>query len=89
MTYCDYERLVALAMTKCQRPSIFNQHKLLEKRQRSAMLIEHFIFSLWFMYSSVEVVTGAYIYCIESLVADFGRTFYLFLGVTFMARLHL
>ena len=86
LTWSDYEGIVA--KTKCQRPCIFNQFKFHGEPQQLSFQSENFIFSLWSSDSSVDVAKETYIYGLDSLVADFGGTLSLFLGVSFMTIWH-
>ena len=70
-------------LTNCMKPCNYRKYILGERKQTS-FKSEYFTFSLWAVSKNTVVKTEELIYPISSLVADFGGTLSLFLGISFM-----
>ena len=71
-------------MTGCQKPCSYKKYTLIGEKRRSTFKSEDFTFSLWAVSNSTMVEREELIYPLSSLVAEFGGTLGLFLGVSFI-----
>ena len=73
-------------MTGCKRPCKYKKYNFLgDPSSLSAYKSDHFVFSLWAVSYKTNVETEKLIYPSSSLVAEFGGTLSLFLGVSFIS----
>ena len=71
-------------LTKCTKPCKYKKYNLLGDMKPSLFKTEYVAFSLWAVSENTRVSTEQLIYPISSLVAEFGGTLSLFLGVSFV-----
>ena len=71
-------------LTGCQKPCKYRRYIMVGDRKRTSFKSDDFTFSLWAVSKSTEVKKEELIYPLSSLVADFGGSLSLFLGVSFM-----
>ena len=71
-------------LTKCTKPCKYKKYNLLGDMKPSLFKSEYVAFSLWAVSENTRVSTEQLIYPISSLVAEFGGTLSLFLGVSFV-----
>ena len=79
-------------LTNCMKPCKYKKYNLIGERKQSSFQSEYFTFSLWAVSKNTIVKTEKLMYPISSLVAEFGGTLSLFLGVSFMTlwdKIHL
>ena len=73
-------------MTGCKKPCKYKKYNFLgDPTSHSAYKSDHFVFSLWAVSYKTNVETEKLIYPSSSLVAEFGGTLSLFLGVSFIS----
>ena len=70
-------------MTGCLKPCTYNMYEF-GKHEPVTLKTEHFAFSLWAVSSKTTIKTEQLIYPLASLVAEFGGTLGLFLGLSFI-----
>ena len=71
-------------LTKCLKPCSYKKYSLLGDRKPSHFKSKYVAFSLWASSEKTRVVTEQLIYPLSSLIAEFGGTLSLFLGVSFV-----
>ena len=71
-------------LTKCLKPCSYKKYSLLGDRKPSHFKSKYAAFSLWASSEKTRVVTEQLIYPLSSLIAEFGGTLGLFLGVSFV-----
>ena len=71
-------------LTKCLKPCSYKKYSLLGDRKPSHFKSKYAAFSLWASSEKTRVVTEQLIYPLSSLIAEFGGTLSLFLGVSFV-----
>ena len=79
-------------LTNCMKPCNYKKYDLIGERKQSSFKSEYFTFSLWAVSKNTVVKTEELIFPISSLVAEFGGTLSLFLGISFMTlwdKIHL
>ena len=70
-------------MTGCRKPCSYLKYQFL-RREPSILQSEHYAFSLWAVSNKTTIRTEQLIYPLTSLVAEFGGTLGLFLGISFI-----
>ena len=71
-------------LSGCRKPCFYKKYSFMGDKYISSFVTDHFFFSLWAVSNSTLVETEELIYPWTSLVAEFGGTLGLFLGVSFM-----
>ena len=75
---------VIIRETSCLKPCSYKKYVLIGEKRRSTFKSEEFALSLWAVSNSTQVEKEELIYPLSSLVAEFGGTLGLFLGISFM-----
>ena len=75
-------------MTGCGKPCVYSQYRFVGDMIATSTVSDKFIFSMWSVSEDTEVQTEVLVYPLTSLVAEFGGTLGLFLGVSFMTAWH-
>ena len=70
-------------MTGCKKPCSYLKYQFL-RQEPSILQSEHYAFSLWAVSNKTTIRTEQLIYPLTSLVAEFGGTLGLFLGISFI-----
>ena len=70
-------------MTGCLKPCTYNMYEF-GKHEPVTLKSEHFAFSFWAVSTKTTIKTEQLIYPLASLVAEFGGTLGLFLGLSFI-----
>ena len=71
-------------LTNCIKPCKYKKYSLLGDRKPSVFPTEDVAFSLWAVSENTRVATEQLVYPLSSLIAEFGGTLSLFLGVSFV-----
>ena len=77
-----------LELTSCMKPCNYKRYNFIGDKKTTIYNSSDSIFSLWSVTNNTEVETEVLIYPLTSLVAEFGGTLGLFLGVSFMTVWH-
>ena len=70
-------------MTGCMKPCSYRAYQFI-RQERVILQSEYFAFSLWAVSKKTTIKTEQLIYPLASLVAEFGGTLGLFLGLSFI-----
>ena len=71
-------------LTNCIKPCKYKKYSLLGDRKPSVFPTDDVAFSLWAVSENTRVATEQLVYPLSSLIAEFGGTLSLFLGVSFV-----
>ena len=71
-------------LTNCIKPCKYKKYSLLGDRKPSVFPTDNVAFSLWAVSENTRVATEQLVYPLSSLIAEFGGTLSLFLGVSFV-----
>ena len=71
-------------LTGCIKPCSYNEYKFIGDKLPTSFSSDHYVVSLWTISNDTTVETEYFMYPFTSLVAEFGGTLGLFLGVSFM-----
>ena len=72
-------------ITGCRKPCRYKKYSFVGEPNPSDFESEDYIFSLWAVSNRTKVETEELIYPSSSLVAEFGGTLSLFLGISFIS----
>ena len=71
-------------ITGCLKPCSYKEYKFIGDRLPTNFVSDHYVVSLWAISNDTTVEREYLMYPLTSLVAEFGGTLSLFLGVSFM-----
>ena len=71
-------------LTQCIKPCKYKKYSFLGDRKPSLFKSDYAAFSLWAVSENTRVATEQLVYPVSSLIAEFGGSLSLFLGVSFV-----
>ena len=71
-------------LTKCIKPCKYKKYSFVGGLKPSVFKSDYVAFSLWALSENTRVATEQLVYPVSSLIAEFGGTLSLFLGVSFV-----
>ena len=71
-------------LTQCIKPCKYKKYSFMGDRKPSVFKSDYVAFSLWALSENTRVATEQLVYPVSSLIAEFGGTLSLFLGVSFV-----
>ena len=80
--YSDLDNIFKL--TNCVKPCKYKRYQLIGEKKPSLFQSDYVAFSLWAVSENTKVSTEHLVYPFSALIADFGGTLGLFLGISFI-----